>query len=267
MQITLNNGLAMPLIGYGTYDMGTAEVLTALQAGYRQIDTAHGYRNEKEVGIAMKESGIPREDIFLVTKVTTGALREDTVLQEFEQSLQNLGTDYVALYLIHWPVKEKYVDAWKVMEQIYTSGRAKSIGVSNFQTYHLDELRKHWRIVPAVNQIELHPKMTQRELVVYCQKDNIAIQAWSPLGAGKAAMHENPVLLEIAGKYSVTPAQVIMRWIVEQGIVAIPRSRSAERIKLNREVEGFELTPAECEQITGLNENLRTGPDPDNFSF
>ena len=267
MQITLNNGLIMPLVGYGTYEMGTEHVLSALQAGYRQIDTANGYHNEKEVGEAIRQSGIPRQDIFLVTKVTNGAQREDTVLQEFEQSLQNLGTDYVDLYLIHWPVKEKYVDTWKVFETIYKSGRAKSIGVSNFQTYHLDELRKHWEIVPAVNQIELHPKLTQTELVTYCAKDNIAIQAWSPLGAGKAAIHDNPTLLAIADKYAVTPAQVVMRWIVEQGIVAIPRSRDAGRIATNADIAGFELTADERAQIAGLNENLRTGPDPDNFNF
>lgn len=263
----LNNGYGLPTIGYGVYSVGTAEVEKAIEVGYRRIDTAFGYFNEKEVGQGIKNSGIARGDIFITTKVTTGALREHKIAEEFEESLKNLQTDYVDLYLIHWPVKEEYVAAWLEMEKIYKSGRARAIGFSNFQTYHLDEIEKVWSVVPHVNQVELHPYMTQKSLIEHCKKLNINMEAWSPLGAGKSTLFEEKVLIDIGAKYGKTPAQVILRWDIEQGIMTIPKTVNADRMKANLDILDFALTTDEMKAIDGLNKDLRTGPDPDNFSF
>lgn len=267
MQTELNNGVKIPLLGYGSYDMKQPEILNALKAGYRHIDTANGYHNEAEVAAAIKASGISRKSVFITTKVTNGAQREGRVLEEFETSLKNLATDYVDLYLIHWPVKESYVNTWRVLETIYETGRAKAIGVSNFQMHHLDELKKTWRIVPALNQIELHPKLTQSPLITYCQQVGIKVEAWSPLGAGKAAIHEQPQLVKLAKKYGVTPAQIVLRWQIQQDIVTIPRSKDPQRMATNFAIWDFELIPEEMAQISALNEDMRTGPDPDHFTF
>ena len=264
---TLNNNKTIPLLGYGTYGLGTKEVETALEIGYRSIDTAHGYNNEKEVGQAIKNSAIPREQIFVTTKVTNGGQRENNVAAEFEKSLENLGLDYVDMYLIHWPVKESYVRTWLDFEKIYESGRAKSIGVSNFQIYHFKELQKISKIVPAMNQVELHPYLTQKPLCEYCKITGIAIQAWSPLGAGKANLQNDQVLLDIAQTHNKTAAQIILRWNVQQNIITIPKSGNKERTKLNFEIFDFELTQQEMAQIDALNKDMRTGASPDNFTF
>ena len=267
MKVKLNNGYELPIIGYGVYGVGTAEVENAIEVGYRRIDTAYGYFNEIEVGQAVKNSGIKREEIFITTKVTTGALREHAIAEEFQKSLDNLKMDYVDLYLIHWPVKEEYVAAWLELEKIYNSGRAKAIGFSNYQTYHLDELQKAWSIVPMVNQVEMHPYMTQKPLIEYCRKLNINMEAWSPLGAGKSTLFDEPIIVDIAKKYGKVPSQVILRWDVQQGIMTIPKSANIDRMKNNLDIFDFELTADEMHAIDGLNKNLRTGPDPDNFSF
>ena len=193
--------------------------------------------------------------------------------QEFEQSLKNLGTDYVDMYIIHWPVKEKYVDAWLTLEKLCKSGRAKAIGLSNFQDYHIQEIKKVWSVVPAMNQIELHPFLTQKPLLELCKAEGIAPQSWSPLGGSgsSAEIKDNllthPVLAEIGKKYGKSIAQVILRWNIDLGIIAIPKSVNPERIKANISIFDFKLTPDEISTIDALNKNQRTGPDPDNFSF
>ncbi|MCL2373305.1 MAG: aldo/keto reductase [Defluviitaleaceae bacterium] len=267
MNVKLNNGLEFPLIGFGTYGLGTAEIKSAIDAGYRRIDTAHGYGNEQNVGEAIKLSGIPREEFIITTKATNGALREDSIPAEFEKSLANLGTDYVDLYLIHWPVKEKYVSAWLELEKIYKTGKAKAIGFSNYQTYHLDELQKAWTITPMVNQVELHPYLTQKPLIEYCKKLGIAMEAWSPLGAGKSTLFDEPLIIDIGKKYNKTPSQIILRWDIDQGIMTIPKSSNPARMKSNLQIFDVTLTSEEIYAIDSLNKNLRTGPDPDNFTF
>ena len=267
MTINLNNGKTIPLVGYGTYGLGEEEIGKAIELGYTCIDTAHGYGNEKEVGKAIKNSGLKREQIFVITKVTTGAQRENSVKEELEQSLINLGLDYVDMYLIHWPVKEKFIQAWLELEKIYESGKAGSIGVSNFQIYHFEELMKSAKVIPAINQIELHPYLTQKPLVEYCIKHNIAVQAWSPLGAGKTNLQKDTTILKIADKYNKTAPQVILRWDIQQGIAAIPKSDKSEWMKSNLEIFDFELTQEEIQEIDSLNKDIRTGPDPDNFTF
>ncbi|MCL1995234.1 MAG: aldo/keto reductase [Defluviitaleaceae bacterium] len=267
MTINLNNGIDTPLIGYGTYGLGEKEIEQALALGYRSIDTAHGYGNEAEVGKAIKNSGLPRDQIFVTTKVTNGVQRENNVQQEFEQSLINLGLDYVDLYLIHWPVKEKFVQTWLEFEEIYAKGKARSIGVSNFQIYHFEELLKVAKVTPVLNQIELHPYLTQEPLIAYCKQHNIVPQAWSPLGAGKANLVEDTTILEVAKNHNKTPAQIILRWDIQQDIVTIPKSANSGRMKSNLEIFDFELTQEEMSAITALNKDMRTGPDPDNFTF
>lgn len=267
MNVKLNNGLNMPIIGYGAYKVDTKDVENALKAGYRRIDTAYGYENEKEVGIAVKNSGLKREDIFITTKVTTGTLREHKIAEEFQESLDNLGMDYVDLYLIHWPVKNEYVAAWLELEKIYNSGRAKAIGFSNFQDYHLDELKKHWAVVPMVNQIELHPYLTQKPLIEKCKGLDIAVEAWSPLGAGKSGLLDEDTLVQIGKKYGKTASQVILRWSIDLGIMTIPKSSNVDRMKSNLDIFDFSLTTEEINDIDKLNKNMRTGPDPDNFTF
>ena len=267
MNVKLNNGYELPIIGYGTYGVGTAEVESAIEAGYRRIDTAFGYGNEKEVGQAVKNSGLKREELFITTKVTTGTLRAHTIAEEFAESLDNLGMDYVDLYLIHWPVKNEYIAAWLELEKIYKSGRAKSIGFSNFQIYHLDEIQKVWSVVPMVNQVELHPYLTQKPLIEHCKKLNISMEAWSPLGAGKSTLFDEKILVEIGKKYGKAPSQVILRWDIQQGIMTIPKTVSKDRMKSNLDIFDFALTPEEMAAIDTLNKDLRTGPDPDNFTF
>ena len=267
MNVKLSNSVETPIVGYGVYGVGTTEVENALKSGYRRIDTAHGYGNEKEVGEAVKNSGLKRDEVFITTKATNGALREHSIAQEFEKSLENLGTDYVDLYLIHWPVKKEYVSAWLELEKIYNAGKAKSIGVSNFQIYHLEELQKTWTIAPMVNQVELHPYLTQKLLIDHCKKLNITMEAWSPLGAGKSTLFEEEILINLGKKYNKAPSQIILRWNVQQGIMTIPKSANIDRMASNIDIFDFALTEEEMSSIDTLNKNLRTGPDPDNFNF
>lgn len=270
--VKLNNGLEMPMLGYGVFkvDEGSEcvkSVKVALELGYRSIDTAAIYGNEKSVGIAMKESGVPREEIFLTTKVWNSVQREGNVQEAFNQSLEDLGVDYVDLYLIHWAVKEKFVDTWLELEKIYKSGKAKSIGVSNFQQHHLEDIKKVWSVVPAVNQVELHPSLTQEPLLKYCTEHNIILESWSPLGAGKNNSLKNETIVSIGEKYGKTPAQVILRWNIDRGIITIPKSVTPSRIKENIDIFDFELTESEIEAINSINTDERVGADPDNFSF
>ena len=274
--VNLNSGTAMPILGYGVYNIensstGADIVKTAISAGYRSIDTAAGYNNEEAIGQAIKECGLPREEIFLTTKLGNPDQRSGKIEEAFAQSLANLQLDYVDLYLIHWPAPGHYVDAWLALEKIYKSGRAKAIGVSNYQPRHLDDLSRVWSVVPAVNQFEMHPRLTQKPLIAHCKKYGIAPQSWSPLGGSKPenkeTLLENPVLKGIAEKYGKTVAQVILRWNVDLGVICIPKSATPSRIRENIDVFDFTLTPDEIAAIDALNQDVRFGPDPDNFDF
>lgn len=267
---TLHNGVKMPWFGLGVYKAQEGEetlqaVKAAIKAGYRSIDTAALYENEESVGKAIRESGVPREELFITTKVWNSEQRNDTVLEAFETSLNKLGLDYVDLYLVHWPVKDKYKETWKVLEKIYKEGRAKAIGVSNFKEHHLDDLMSAAEIKPMVNQVELHPLLSQQELRDYCRKHEIQIEAWAPLGRGR--LLENPVLTEVASRHGKTTAQVILRWDLQNEIVTIPKSVKESRIIENANIFDFLLSDEEMEKINSLNQNQRFGADPDTFTF
>jgi len=273
--VTLNTGTKMPMLGYGVFKIDDNQagdaVKTAIAAGYRSIDTAAIYGNEKAVGQAIKESDVPREEIFLTTKLWNENMRIGNYEDAFEESLNNLDVDYVDLYLIHWPVKDKYVDSWLAMEKIFKSGRAKAIGVSNFMPHHIDDVIKAGTIVPALNQYEMHPYLARKEVLTHCKKLGITPQSWGPLGGSnpenKDLLLDNPVLKKIADKYAKSTAQVILRWNIDIGVVCIPKSVTPSRIKANFDVFDFELTPDEVATIDGLNKDTRFGANPDNFDF
>ncbi|MFS0873379.1 aldo/keto reductase [Paenibacillus xylanilyticus] len=267
---TLYNGVKMPWLGFGVFKVKDGEevveaVKTAIQAGYRSIDTAKAYNNETGVAQGIRESGVAREDLFITTKVWNSDQGYESTLAAFEASMQRLELEYLDLYLIHWPVKGKYKDTWRALEKLYKEGRIRAIGVSNFQIHHLEDLMMDATIKPAVNQVELHPLLIQSELRDYCSKHQIQIEAWSPLGQGN--LLEHPLLQDIAAKYGKSPAQVILRWDLQNGIVTIPKSVTPQRIRDNADLYDFELTAEEVELINGLNENKRFGSDPDNFNF
>ncbi|MGX1901795.1 aldo/keto reductase [Thermolongibacillus altinsuensis] len=267
---TLHNGVKMPWLGLGVWKMEDREeviraVKTALEIGYRHIDTAAIYKNEEGVGQAIKESGVPREEIFITTKVWNSDQGYETTLQAFETSLQKLGLDYVDLYLVHWPVKEKYKETYKALEKLYKEGRVRAIGVSNFQIHHLEDLMADCEIKPMVNQVEYHPRLSQKELHAFCKKHGIQLEAWSPLMQGK--LLDDPTLIEIGKKYGKSPAQVILRWDLQNEVVTIPKSVKPHRIKENADLFDFELTAEDMEKIDALNKDERIGPDPDNFDF
>ena len=259
----------MPWFGLGVYKVNDGDevinaVKTAIETGYRSIDTAAFYQNEQGVGIAVKESGVPREELFITTKVWNDDQGYEQTLKAFEKSMKLLDLEYIDLYLVHWPVKGKFKETWKALEKLYRDGRVRAIGVCNFKEHHLQELLADAEIVPAVNQVELHPRLTQQPLREFCQKHNIQVEAWAPIMRGK--LGDNPVLLKIAAKYGKTPAQVILRWDIQHGIVTIPKSARPERIKENADIFDFELTAEEMAEIDALNRDERTGPDPDVFA-
>lgn len=265
---TLHNGVKMPYLGLGVYKVMEGHevehaVKVALEHGYRSIDTAQYYANESGVGKALKESGVPREDVFITTKVWNDSQGYENTLRAFEESREKLGLDYVDLYLIHWPVTGKYKETWGALEQLYREKKVRAIGVSNFQIYHLEDLFESCDVKPMVNQIELHPKLTQEELLAFCQKHHIQVEAWSPLMRGNYFDH--PTLVSLAEKYNKTVAQIILRWDIQQNIVTIPKSVNESRIKENAHIFDFELTEQEMEEIAAMNENHRFGPNPDDF--
>ncbi|MCL2353081.1 MAG: aldo/keto reductase [Defluviitaleaceae bacterium] len=274
--LELNTGAKMPAIGLGVFlipdgDKTYNSVRTALEIGYRHIDTAAIYRNEESVGRAIKDSGIPREEIFLTTKLWNEVMRTGNPQEAFEESLRKLDTDYIDLYLVHWPVPTKYVDAWLALEKIFkTQGdKVKAIGVSNFHEHHMDDIAKVWSLTPAVNQFELNPQMSQKPLKKFCKKQGIVVTAYCPLGGAKQVENvlANPILAQIGEKYGKTAAQVVLRWHIDQGISLIPKSTKPERIKENFDIFDFKLSEEDMVAIDGLNTNTRASADPDNFTF
>ncbi|HET7577646.1 MAG TPA: aldo/keto reductase [Bacillales bacterium] len=266
----LHNGVKMPWFGLGVWQVANNEevvtaVKSALDIGYRSIDTAAAYRNEEGVGKAIKESGVAREDIFLTSKLWNDDQGYESTLQAFEDSLRRLETDYLDLYLIHWPVEGKYKDSWRAMEELYEAGKIRAIGLSNFHAHHIKDILADAKVRPMVDQLEFHPLLIQEELREFCKAEQIQMEAWSPLAHGK--LLEDPTLKEIGEKYGKTPAQVMIRWDLDHGVVTIPKSSNPDRIKQNSEVFDFELTSEDLAKIDALNRNERTGADPDNFDF
>lgn len=274
--LTFNNGVKIPQLGLGVF-LSTPGVETldavrfAIESGYRHIDTAQIYRNEESVGQAIKDSGINREDIFVTTKVWNEIQRTGSISDSIDESLKKMNMEYIDLLLIHWPVKEKYVNTWLELEKIYGNGKGKirAIGVSNFLEHHIQDIEKVWSIVPAINQYELHPELNQKDLRDFCSNLGIISQAYSPLGGSKNVERvlSNSILMEISKKYDKTPAQIILRWNIQLGIVTIPKSITQERIKSNFEIFDFELTKEDMEKINSINKNERHGANPDTFTF
>ncbi|MBG0851188.1 aldo/keto reductase [Streptomyces spinoverrucosus] len=270
--IILNNGVEMPQLGFGVWQVPDDEaeraVATALEAGYRSIDTAAIYGNEEGTGKAIAASGVPREELFVTTKLWNSDQGYDSTLRAFDVSLDKLGLDYVDLYLIHWPspAKGKYVDTYKAFEKLHSDGRIKAIGVSNFLTEHLERLIAETSVIPAVNQIELHPHLQQHAAREFHAEQGIATEAWSPLGSGKGLL-EVPAIVAIAQKHNRTPAQVVLRWHLQLGNVVIPKSVTPSRIKENIDVFDFSLDTEDLAAISALNEDRRLGPDPATFEM
>lgn len=262
----LNNGVEMPVLGLGVYKSAEDTydaVRCALEHGYRHIDTAAFYGNEAQVGRAIKDSGIPREEIFVTTKLWNDDMINGTQREAFEKSLAALDMDYVDLYLMHWPVTKALEESWLILEEIYKEGKARAIGVSNFQMIHLMRIMAAGHVVPVVNQIELHPYMNQKSLRIFCNNLGIEVTAWSPLG--RARMFDDETIKSLADKYKKTVAQIILRWEVQEGIIVIPKSVHEERIVENSQIFDFELSAQDMALMNSLNKDLRYGPNPDDF--
>jgi diketogulonate reductase-like aldo/keto reductase len=270
--LRLNNGVEIPQLGFGVFQVPPDEVIdpvrTAIESGYRLIDTAAAYQNEEGVGKAIADSGVPRDELFVTTKLWNADQGYDTTMRAFETSLGKLGLDTVDLYLIHWPLpkRDRYVDTWKAFEKIYEQGRARAIGVSNFTQRHLNRLFEETGVVPAVNQIELHPRLPQQEMRDFHAQHGIATEAWSPLGQGKGLL-EDPTLATLASSTGKSSAQVVLRWHIQLGNIVIPKSVTPDRIQQNIEVFDFELSDADMGTITGLATGQRVGPDPETFDL
>ncbi len=271
--ITLNNGVQIPQIGLGVWQAKEGSeveraVLAALEAGYRLIDTAAAYGNEAGVGRAIKDSGLQREELFITTKLWNANHAYDDALRAFDESMAKLDCDYIDLYLIHWPLpmENKYKEAWKALEHIYDSKRVRAIGVSNFKPNHLEELLKDAQTVPAVNQIELHPRFQQRETHAYCAEHGIVIESWSPLMHGGEVL-ESPEISKLAQSYGKTAAQVVLRWHIQNGFIVIPKSVNPSRIQENFDLFDFELSDDDMRTIEGMDRGKRIGSDPDTARF
>lgn len=265
--INLTSGNNIPQIGLGTWQIkdreeGIKTIKLALESGYRHIDSAQFYENEQLIGEVIEKSNIPRQDIFITTKISISNLAPDKIDQSFKESLRKLRTNYVDLLLIHYPVTEHRKSAWRKLEEIYNNGQAKSIGVSNYTIRHLEELLKDCRIKPVINQVELHVYLQQPDLVKYCLDHDIAIAAYSPLAHGHGL--DNPILENIAKKYSKTPAQIMIRWCIEKGLIPLPKSTHENRIKQNIDIFDFSLSIDDMNQLSKLDEDLRVCWDPTN---
>lgn len=268
--VTLNDGHQIPQLGFGVWQVSTDDIIgsvsKALEVGYRHIDTAAIYGNEEGVGQAIADSGIPREELFITTKLWNSEHDRDRVMPAAQESLKKLGLDYVDLYLIHWPTpaRNNYLDAWLGLEDVQQAGLSRSIGVSNFSDDHLRLIVARATVVPAVNQIELHPTFTQKDLVRVNDELGIKTEAWSPLGLGEDL--SNPTITELADQHGRTPAQVILRWHLQQGRIVFPKSVTPARIEENFQVFDFELSDSDLEAIDGVNRNNRIGGDPDKLN-
>lgn len=264
---TLNNGVKIPAVGLGVWQTARGDqtrhaVRWALEAGYRHIDTAASYGNEKSVGEGLRDSPVPREQLFVTTKLWNSDQGYEPALRACETSLGKLGLDYVDLYLIHFPVRNKRLESWRALEKLLSEGKARAIGVSNFTVRHLDELLASAKVVPAVNQVELHPFLYQQELIAHCERHRIALEAYSPLTRGERL--GDPTVVAIAQKHGKTAAQILVRWCVEKNLIPLPKSEKKERIIENAQVFDFALTKEELARLDALNENLRTCWDPTN---
>ncbi|AZI56864.1 aldo/keto reductase [Nakamurella antarctica] len=269
--INLNNGVHIPQLGFGTFQIKPADTVEAVQrafdAGYRHIDTAQMYGNEKEVGQAIAQSALDPTDVFVTTKLNNNKHSRDDALASFDTSLKDLGLERVDLFLIHWPLPAvgNFVDTWRAMEEIYQSGRARSIGVSNFQAHHIGRLLAETTIPPAVNQIELHPYLVQSELHAYNDEHGIATQAWSPIAKGLVL--DDPTIVTVALAHNKSAAQVVLRWQIQLGNIVFPKSATPARIQENTAIFDFELDDSEMSMISSLDRGQRTGPDPDTFNY
>jgi methylglyoxal/glyoxal reductase len=267
---TLSNGVEMPWLGLGVFrasEGGEVEqaIQWALDYGYRSIDTATVYENEQGVGEGVRRAGVPREELFITTKVWNTDHGYDNTLKAFNTSLQRLGMDYVDLYLIHWPVPGKFKDTWRALEELYGTGKAKAIGVSNFLVPHLEDLLADAKIIPMVNQVEFHPYLVQSELLAFCGKHDIRVEAWSPLMKGRAA--NEPTLTNLAAKYGKSAAQLVLCWDLRHEVVTIPKSVHRERIAENADIFHFEISEEDMAAIDALDRGKRFGPDPNNITF
>nr|WP_216626731.1 aldo/keto reductase [Paenibacillus phytohabitans] len=265
----LAKGVEMPWFGLGVFKVQEGQevvdsVKAAIKAGYRSIDTATVYGNEEGVGQAIRESGVARDELFITTKVWNNDQGYDSTLAAFDLSLSKLGLDYVDLYLVHWPIRAKYKDTWRALEKLYADGKVRAIGVSNFQIDHLEDLLTEAKVKPMVNQVELHPLLSQLELREFCRAQGIQIEAWAPLAQGH--LLDNEVIAEIAERHNKTLPQVILRWDLQNGIVTIPKSVKEERIIANADIFNFELSEDEISRINALNNNQRFGSHPDRFN-
>jgi 2,5-diketo-D-gluconate reductase A len=270
--IRLNNGVEIPQLGFGVYQIPAEETVeavgAALEIGYRHIDTAEMYGNEKEVGEAVRRSGIPRDEVFVTSKLNNGFHARDAALRAFDRTLADLGVDSLDLFLVHWPlptIDVDYVETWKAMEEIYRSGRCRAIGVSNFNAHHLRRLFAETGIRPAVNQIEIHPYLAQDELRAFDADHEIVTEAWSPIAQGKVL--DDPAVVRVAERYGRTPAQVVLRWHVQRGDVVFPKSVTRSRMEENFALFDFALDEDAMGDISALDRNERTGPDPDTFDY
>lgn len=267
---TLHNGVKMPYLGLGTYQADNEQevvvaVKAALDFGYRHIDTAAIYKNEEGVGKGIRESKVDRSELFIVSKVWNDDQGYESTIQAFERSLERLGLEYLDLYLIHWPTKGKYTETWKALEYLYDQKRIRAIGVSNFLQHHLEDVLKDCKVVPMVNQMEFHPHVVQQDLIDFCKSNAIQYESWSPFMQGE--VFQLDICNELAKKYNKSVAQVILRYNLQKGIVAIPKSVHAERIKSNADIFDFSLTKEDIAYLDSLENGKRTGPDPDNFDF
>lgn len=268
--LTLNNGVEIPQLGYGTFKVPPATtrtlVLTALEAGYRHIDTAQMYRNERGVGEALAAAGLPRDELFVTSKLNNGYHAHDDALAAFDRTLTDLQLDHVDLFLIHWPLPavDRYVEAWGALEEIYRSGRARAIGLSNFQPHHARRVLDEGTVVPAVNQVEVHPWFGNEEVRAFGAEHGIVTEAWSPLGRGRVL--DDPTLARIAAAHDRTPAQVVLRWHVQRGDVVFPKSETPGRIVENARIFDFELSGDDMAAITGLDRGERIGSHPDEMN-
>lgn len=268
--VRLYNGVEMPYFGLGVFEANegseTVEAVKyALEIGYRHIDTASMYLNERSVGEGVRASGLKRSEVFVTTKVWNSNQGYQETQDAFRKSLDKLKFDYVDLYLIHWPVHGMYIDTWRAMEELYHKKLIRAIGVSNFLEHHLENLIRNTEITPMVNQVEFHPYLTSPSLFEYCKKNHIQFQAWSPILKGK--VNAIPVLVDLARKYNKTPVQITLRWDLQKGVVTIPKSVQKDRIKSNADIFDFEISDTDMKKIDALNKNGRIGADPDNFDF